>query len=342
MAVPDSLAAWRTFVERKFVEPVPMSMAGLEALDPAMRAEYDQTRFAWLGADIVLPTHDTETLQRQAKIILARNAALSATARRGLVITGKPTLGKSTTAMLIGKRHERAMRTKYERFDRGFAPVTYVVVPAGTTPKMLMLSFANFLGLIPRSRATAQDLANQVIAVLRDLRTSLVIVDEVHNLRTSRSAGAEAASSLKGFSERLDATFIYAGIDLLDSDLFQDDEIGTQMKGRMIVHEVSPFGFATQSQRDAWVDIVLACENLLPLANHLNGRLEGQSRYLWDRTGGSIGALRALLTDAAIAAIQSGSEQVTCSLLESIRTYQQAEEFVPPTAAKSPPGKRTR
>lgn len=329
-------------MERKFIEPDPISMAGLKALDADARAEYDQTRFAWLGADIVLPTHDTDTLNRQAKIILVRNAAQSATARRGLVITGKPTLGKSTTAMLIGKRHEKAMRTKYERTDRGFAPVTYVVVPAGTTPKMLMLSFANFLGIVTNSRTTAQDLANQVISVLRDLRTSLVIVDEVHNLRTNRSAGAEAASSLKAFSERLAATFVYAGIDLLDSDLFKDDDIGTQMKGRMIVHQMSPFGFATQTQRDAWADLVLACENLLPLANHKVGRLVDHSRYLWDRTGGSIGALRALLTDAAIAAIQSGSEQVTRSLLDDIRTYQQAEEFTPPTLKKSPPTKTNR
>jgi hypothetical protein len=37
--------------------------------------------------------------------------------------------------------------------------------------------------------------------------------------RKPRPSGAEAASSLKAFSERLDATFIYAGIDLLTSDL---------------------------------------------------------------------------------------------------------------------------
>lgn len=43
---------------------------------------------------------------------------------------------------------------------------------------------------------------------LRDLGTTLVIVDEVHNLHTDNPAGAQAASALKVLSERLDATFL--------------------------------------------------------------------------------------------------------------------------------------
>lgn len=37
--------------------------------------------------------------------------------------------------MLIGKRHEKAMRTKTGRHgDNSYAPVVYCVVPPGTTP----------------------------------------------------------------------------------------------------------------------------------------------------------------------------------------------------------------
>jgi hypothetical protein len=56
--------------------------------------------------------------------------------------------------------------------------------------------------------------------------------DEIHNLRTNHQAGSEAASALKVFSERLDATFLYAGIDLLQSDLLSG-HMGCQIKGRM-------------------------------------------------------------------------------------------------------------
>ena len=39
-------------------------------------------------------------------------------------------------------------------------------------------------------------------------------VDELHNLDMGTRAGAEASDTLKYFSERLPATFVYAGIGL--------------------------------------------------------------------------------------------------------------------------------
>ena len=148
MAVPDSLAAWREFVNRRNIEPEHLTMEQIRALSPVEKECYDQARFAWLGADVVLETPDTETLTRQTRVLIARNTAQTATARRGLAISGSAGRGKSTAGLLIGRRHERMMRTKLGRDDDGFAPVVYTVVPPGTTPKMMMLAFANFLGLL--------------------------------------------------------------------------------------------------------------------------------------------------------------------------------------------------
>lgn len=265
MAVPDSLPTWREFVARTNSEPEQITAKAWRQLSASAKSLYDKQRFAWLGADVVLETHDTTALQRQAQIITARNLATTATARRGLAVSGSSGLGKSTATMLLGKRHEKTMRTKAGRCgDDDFAPVVYTVVPPGTTPKMMMLAFANFLGLMVPNRMTAQDLTERVVAVMRDLNTSLVIVDEVHNLKTHRQVGSEAASALKVFSERLDATFIYAGIDLLASDLFAGD-MGRQIKGRMTVHEMRPYGYGSARQRESWTSLVLGIEELLPL-----------------------------------------------------------------------------
>jgi hypothetical protein len=178
MAVPDSLTSWREFVDRQPVEPRRMTMKQISGLSPDEKAAYDQERFAWLAADVVLETHDTVALTRQTRIIMARNMAKTATARRGLAMSGSSGLGKSTAALLIGKRHEKAMRKKTGRHDdTSYAPVVYAVVPPGTTPKMMMLAFANFLGLVSPNRATAQDLTERVVGVMRHLGTSLVICD---------------------------------------------------------------------------------------------------------------------------------------------------------------------
>ena len=328
MAVPDSLASWREFVDRQPVEPRRMTMRQISGLSPDEKAAYDQERFAWLAADVVLETHDTVALTRQTRIIMARNMAKTATARRGLAMSGSSGLGKSTAALLIGKRHEKAMRKKAGRHDdTSYAPVVYAVVPPGTTPKMMMLAFANFLGLVNPNRATAQDLTERVLG------TSLVVCDEIHNLRTNHQAGSEAASALKVFSERLDATFLYAGIDLLQSDLLSG-HMGRQIKGRITIHEMRPYSNGTRAQRDAWEELVLGIETLLPLGRHPEGSLAALTSYLYDRTGGSIGSLRALLSDAAIAAILDGAEKVDRKLLDSIPTDHAAEEFRTRTPVK--------
>ena len=326
MAVPDSLSAWRSFTDRQNIKPDQLTIEQIKSLSSEEKTSYDESRFAWLGADVVLETNDTEALTHKAQILVARNTALSGTARRGLAISGSAGRGKSTAAMLIGKRHEKVMRKKLGRYDDGYAPVAYAVVPPGTTPKMMMLAFSNFLGLLTHSRATAQELTNQIVGVMRALGVSLVVVDEVHNLKTNHQIGSEAASALKVFSERLDATFLYAGIDLVQADLFAGD-MGRQLKGRMVLHEMRAYSHNTQAQRDAWTELVLGIEALLPLGRHAAGSLEAQASYLYDRTGGSIGTLRALLNDAAISAIINGQEHVDRRLLDMTSTDYAAEEF---------------
>ncbi|MFA7513599.1 MAG: hypothetical protein WCZ29_24255 [Mycolicibacterium vanbaalenii] len=134
-------------------------------------------------------------------------------------------------------------------------------------------------------------------------------------------------------SERLDATFIYAGIDLLQADLFAG-HMGRQLKGRMAVHQMRKYEYGTRAQRDAWAELVLGVEALLPLGRHATGALETEATYLYDRTGGSIGSLRALLNDAAIAAIISGEELVNRKLLDMTSTDFAAEEAAARTVAE--------
>lgn len=131
----------------------------------------------------------------------------------------------------------------------------------------MMAALCGWLGLPVHRQATAQDLTEQVIGVLRDLRTSMVVIDEVHNLRTRSTSGAEAASALKGFSERLDAAFLYVGVDPLDADLFSGS-IGQQLAGRMTMYQMQGYGNGTARQRDDWADLVAAVEDLLPLVRH--------------------------------------------------------------------------
>lgn len=200
----------------------------------------------------------------------------------------------------------------------------------------MMAALCGWLGLPVHRQATAQDLTEQVIGVLRDLRTSMVVIDEVHNLRTRSTSGAEAASALKGFSERLDAAFLYVGVDPLDADLFSGS-IGQQLAGRMTMYQMQGYGNGTARQRDDWADLVAAVEDLLPLVRHKPGTLEGDAGYLFDRTGGSIGSLRELVGKAAQLAMSDGTERIDRAALDQVRVNMAAERVLDP-AVQPPAG----
>lgn len=63
--------------------------------------------------------------------------------------------------------------------------------------------------------------------------------------------------------------------------------------------------------------------------------LAEEASYLWDRTGGSIGGLRALLSDAAIGAIIDSTEKIDRRRLEATATDYAAEEHHHTRAAMS-------
>src|SRR5438094_72132 len=122
-------------------------------------------------------------------------------------------------------------------------PVIYVTVPPAATPRMLAVEFARFLGLPMTTRANITDVIEAVCGVAVDARVSLVCVDEIHNLQLATRNGAEVSDTLKYFSERIPATFVYAGIDVERQGLFTGTR-GRQIAGRFALIETVPFPYA--------------------------------------------------------------------------------------------------
>lgn len=342
MAIPDSLQAWREYLDDKPHAPQSRTAREIAAMSADEKATYDDERVAFLDGNIILSTPDTDAIDLNARMLVTSLAANKFTARPGLAVSGPSTLGKSTATMWVAKQHELRMREKTGRGDDpSFAPVVYVPTPAGTTPKGIMAAFCNWLGLPIHRQATAQELTEQVVTVLRTLGTSMVLLDEIHNLKTRSTTGADAASALKGFAERLDAVFVYVGIDLPASDLFTGT-IGAQLAGRVTMYEMQSFGNSTQQQRDDWDDLVAAVEELLPLVNHKEGTLESLSGYLFDRTGGSIGSLRTLVGKAAQLAMIDGTEKVDRVKLDRVRIDLNAEGRVVASVRPAPRERRAK
>ncbi len=295
--------------------PEHKTIAQLAAMTLMERSEYNDERFDWLYSDAPIKTTHTDKLERIARTRVRAARGRSAVAGGGIAISGQAGVGKSTAAIEIGRAHDRDSRQRYGN-DQDYAPVVYIVVDPDCTPKALMRKFAVYLGAPFSERDTAQRIADIVVHVLRQKRTNLIIVDEVHNLASNRAGGSSAANTLKVFSERLQAAVIYCGIGLDRNPLFEG-ELGSQIGGRVAMYHLTPFGNGSREQRNEWASVVLGLEKMLPLANHELRSLLPHANYLFDRTAGSIGSLRRLLADAASAAIDDGTERLDRAHLDA-------------------------
>jgi hypothetical protein len=320
-----TLEGWRQFtvdvpdVPELLPGPMRDNLAGDE------RSRYDERRLDYhtrLG--VVATSTLRHVVNTGRRLTLLNRHAVSA--RRGLIVSGAAGTGKTTAITQFGKTHEAIDQRRHP--GSGRIPVVYVTVPPAATPRMLAVEFARFLGIPVMARANITDVIEAVCGVMTDTRTTVVCVDEIHNLKLATRNGAEVSDTLKYFSERIPATFVYAGINVEREGLFSGTR-GQQIAGRFTMIPAVPFPYAAE-----WQGLVATLEEALRLHEHPPGTLAGLDRYLHQRTGGMIGSLSHLIRGAAIEAILGGSEKITRKLLDAIDLDHAAQARpIPPVPA---------
>ena len=305
-----TLQGWRAFTSAAPAAPELLPERQVAAMGDDERLGYDEHRLDYHTRLAVVATSTLrQVVNTGRRLTLLNRHAISA--RRGLILSGAAGTGKTTAITQYGKTHEAIDRQRHPGRDERI-PVIYVTVPPAATPRMLAVEFARFLGLPVTSRANITDVIEAVCGVAVDARVSLVCVDEIHNLKLSTRNGADVSDMLKYFSERIPATFAYAGIDLEREGLFSGTR-GRQIAGRFTLIRASAFPLAGE-----WQGVVVTLEDALRLQRHTAGTLARLGRYLHQRTGGMIGSLSHLIRGAAIEAILDGSEKIDRRLLEAI------------------------
>ncbi|MGW3589166.1 TniB family NTP-binding protein [Streptomyces fungicidicus] len=312
-----TLDGWRRFTAGPPAPPVLLAPAELDKLSPAQRALYDEDRLDHHARMLVVATSFVEkTVVCGRRLVLLNRHAISA--RRGLMVSGLPGTGKTSAITQLGLAHELLDRARHPNVtDR--IPVLYITVPPAATARMVAAEFARFLGLPVRGRSNMTDIIEAVVGVCTDTRTGLVLVDEIHNISQVTRTGAEVSDTLKYFSERIPATFVYAGINLETSELLAGTW-GAQISGRFTLVPTRPFPYAEE-----WKALVATLEKTLLLHDHPPGSLTKLDRYLHNRADGMIGALSHAIRGAAIDAILSGTERVTKEAIDAIPLDHAAE-----------------
>lgn len=202
-APPTTREGWQQFVGTPPLKPPP---TGDEDWSLEERLDY-HSRF------VVLTTPAMERISLSVRRLMLLNRRQQGTARRGLIVSGPPTTGKTTTLLEMGRTFELAEQRRHPgRTDR--LPVVFLAVPPASTPKMLVSEFARFLGIPIAARMNQAQITDAVCHLLCQLGTALVLVDDVHLLDTRTRAGAETSDQMKHLGERIPATFVYAGVDV--------------------------------------------------------------------------------------------------------------------------------
>lgn len=301
---------WRTFTEHRPAPPALLTEDQYAKLSEASRDRYDEDRLDHHSRLLVVATSTVRhTVTSGRRLVLLNRQAISA--RRGLIVSGPAGTGKTIAITQLGLAHELQDRARHlDSPDR--IPVIYITVPPAATPRMIAAEFARFLHVPLLRQSNITDITEAVVSICIRAKTALVLVDELHNISLTTRSGAEVADTLKYFSERIAATFIYAGIDIEHSSLLSGTR-GAQIAGRFSLIPTHPFPYNQE-----WKGLVRTLEKTLLLHRHKLGTLVALDRYLHQRTGGMIGALSHQIRGAAIDAILSGTEMITTEGLAAV------------------------
>lgn len=310
-----TLAGWRAFVDRTIDPPVLLPAQQWSELDQDQRAADIQYRIGYHAELLALQTPELHQIVSTGRTLLLLNHRQHG-ARRGLLVSGDPTTGKSTAITALGRAVELAHR-RTTGIGLAGVPVVYLTMPPQATPKSLSIELLKFLGAPYLMRASQIELTRQACHLLSDLGTELILVDEIHNLNHHTKAGADASDHLKYLAENVAATFVYARIDAARTGLFNGVR-GRQLAGRFVPVLTKPFGYATTGDRHRWEQLVDGFDQMLRLHRQKPGALTCLAPHLYGKAAGSISSLSMMIRSAAITAIIDGTEHITKAALDAV------------------------
>jgi hypothetical protein len=325
-----TVQGWRRFVTEVPTAPELLTEPGLSSLDEDQRAAYDEDRLDHHSRLLVVQTPTVRDVVNTGRrlVLLNRTAHYG---RSGLIVSGPARTGKTTAITQLGKTIEVIHRRRHPG-SGGDIPAVYLTVPPAATPRMIAMEFARFFGLPVSRRSNITDILEAACGVCLDTRVTLVAVDELHNLNPTTRPGAEASDTLKYVSERIPATFIYAGIHLQRTGLLSGVR-GEQIAGRFGMIRTGAFQPDQQ-----WASLIGALETNLRLHHHRVGTLTSLDSYLHRRTKGMIGSLLWLIRTAAINAILDGTEKITKTSLDAVAADIASQDPAPASRSRTPVG----
>ncbi|KJL28833.1 Bacterial TniB protein [Microbacterium oxydans] len=296
------------------------------------RQTYDERRIRYIHHGLTIGTQSFNEAKKRLTSLYIHNAA-TLHDPLSLALSGAPYLGKSHTLTELARFTANRLRRDTPDFiDKEMMPCVIITVPAPTTSKGILQELLTFIGIESTRAYTEQQLRTTAVRAMNEHGTRLLAFDEAHNMTRGGPAQREATKNMiKKLMGDVEATLVFAGIDLNDNGLFEGIS-GRQLSSRTQLIELHPYSAATEGDREVWKTTGDYFEDALGLIGNEPGTVRSLASYLFNRTGGVMGELANTLRTAAVILIKSdavaryGREQITQHLLDEIPMGDAAEQ----------------
>lgn len=310
------------FVHRKFKAPDLKDCAprGTEVTDTDVRMIYS-------GEMMTISTPDVTRGLKTSRRTLRTNRFRPTGKRMNLVIDG--VAGKSTLLLQIGRAFQGLMETERPP-DKEWTPVVYINVPPRQESNLdWSLPFADFFKIDHTIRADTRsyrstDMTEPVFHIMRESRTSLILIDGIDRIHDSDLAGA--FDYFDCLQARLRVSLIFCGrgaTDIVHEGIHsrrrsERPRSSEQYDSTLPVMQIRPIPFSKGAENAGWRDVLMAYDDNLRLYDHRPGSLLEFEAYLHERTGGYMDTLSQLICQTAQDAIETGTEAITKDALDDM------------------------
>ena len=214
-----------------------------------------------------------------------------------LLLIGPTNNGKS---MIVEKF--RRLHPPTSNADREQIPVLAVQMPSDPSVIRFYVALLAALGAPLRPRQRLAELEQVTLTLLRAIGVRVLVIDELHNLLAGRGeTRREFLNLIRFLGNELRIPLVGVGTQEAYLAIRSDDQLENR---------VAPFTLPRWEPNEEARSLLASFAAAFPLRRPSAIATEDMARYLLSRSEGTIGELTHLLTDAAVAAIESGEEAI--------------------------------
>jgi hypothetical protein len=261
-------------------------------------------RIAYIRKDRFIKHSRAKSLLEEFAMLMALEDAVRP---QGRLLVGYPLMGKSTVIDQFMKLHPADDNPSG---DAAIVPIVRVQYPESAKDGVYAEILAALNSKLP-NRTAFRDIRIACVDMLRRVGMRILIIDEFHNiLEGSAQAQRKALNSVKYLMNELRRPIVVAGTEDVFAAVQRDPQISSRLP---------PLPLKRFSDDDDFMDLLAGFELLLPLRRPSGLYGPELSSVIYKQTMGITGEVADVLNEAAILAIQSGTEQITAEEITALK-----------------------